>query len=229
MVIRAGFFRNRGCYVVGRMVFGDGAVAPMILALLNDEDGIFRRRRAHGGGRCTQHLQLDLGELQRDQQLLPRARRVSSQHHAEAALGLHYSTIGFNHVGKVAVMNELKERARRDQRRVRTASGFPRHRGHRVFGAVFGLQPEGDPRHADATVQVGGVRRHPAVLRKYGRVHEINRTGSMLDNIIYYNLQLDKEWFDGRAARGAVAGGESKRLDARATASSSSTSSSNAE
>ena len=36
----------------------------------------------------------------------------------------------------------------------------------------------------------------PAVLKKYGRVHEINRTGSMLDNIIYYNLKLEKEWFD---------------------------------
>ncbi|MDH3790418.1 MAG: bifunctional isocitrate dehydrogenase kinase/phosphatase, partial [Rhodospirillales bacterium] len=34
-----------------------------------------------------------------------------------------------------------------------------------------------------------------SVWRKYGQVHEINRTGSMLDNIIYYNLKLDKYWF----------------------------------
>ena len=35
-----------------------------------------------------------------------------------------------------------------------------------------------------------------AVLDKYRRVHEINRTGSMLDNIIYYNLRLQDDWFD---------------------------------
>jgi isocitrate dehydrogenase kinase/phosphatase len=33
-------------------------------------------------------------------------------------------------------------------------------------------------------------------MEKYGRVHEINRTGSMLDNIIYYNLKLDRSWFN---------------------------------
>ena len=39
----------------------------------------------------------------------------------------------------------------------------------------------------------GGIE---SVMKKYGRVHEINRTGSMLDNIIYYNLKLDRSWFD---------------------------------
>jgi isocitrate dehydrogenase kinase/phosphatase len=34
-----------------------------------------------------------------------------------------------------------------------------------------------------------------AVLAKYKRVHEINRTGSMLDNIVYYNLKLERSWF----------------------------------
>ena len=34
------------------------------------------------------------------------------------------------------------------------------------------------------------------MLRKYARVHDINRTGSMLDNIIYYNVALQQVWFD---------------------------------
>jgi isocitrate dehydrogenase kinase/phosphatase len=34
-----------------------------------------------------------------------------------------------------------------------------------------------------------------SVIRKYTRVHEINRTGSMLDSIIYYNVRLDRRWF----------------------------------
>ena len=34
------------------------------------------------------------------------------------------------------------------------------------------------------------------MLDKYKRVHDINRTGSMLDNTIFYNLKLDRAWFD---------------------------------
>ena len=34
-----------------------------------------------------------------------------------------------------------------------------------------------------------------SVLSKYSRVHQINRTGSMLDNIIYYNVKLHRDWF----------------------------------
>src|SRR5207237_9985484 len=34
------------------------------------------------------------------------------------------------------------------------------------------------------------------VLAKYKRAHEINRTGSMLDNIVYYNLKLERSWFE---------------------------------
>ena len=36
----------------------------------------------------------------------------------------------------------------------------------------------------------------PSVIEKYTRVHEINRTGSMLDNIIYYNVKLARACFD---------------------------------
>jgi len=35
-----------------------------------------------------------------------------------------------------------------------------------------------------------------AVIDKYRVVHEINRAGSMLDNVMYFNLRLDRELFD---------------------------------
>jgi isocitrate dehydrogenase kinase/phosphatase len=35
-----------------------------------------------------------------------------------------------------------------------------------------------------------------AVLDKYRVVHEINRAGSMLDNVMYFNLRLDRDMFD---------------------------------
>jgi len=34
-----------------------------------------------------------------------------------------------------------------------------------------------------------------SVLRKYNQVHEINRTDSMLDSIVYYNFRLRVDWF----------------------------------
>jgi isocitrate dehydrogenase kinase/phosphatase len=36
----------------------------------------------------------------------------------------------------------------------------------------------------------------PAVAEKYRLVHEINRAGSMLDNVMYFNLRLDRRMFD---------------------------------
>ena len=35
-----------------------------------------------------------------------------------------------------------------------------------------------------------------AVIEKYRVVHEINRAGSMLDNVMYFNLRLDRELFE---------------------------------
>ncbi len=35
-----------------------------------------------------------------------------------------------------------------------------------------------------------------AVIDKYRLVHEINRAGSMLDNVMYFNLRLDRDMFD---------------------------------
>jgi isocitrate dehydrogenase kinase/phosphatase len=35
-----------------------------------------------------------------------------------------------------------------------------------------------------------------AVIEKYRAVHEINRAGSMLDNVMYFNLRLDRELFE---------------------------------
>jgi isocitrate dehydrogenase kinase/phosphatase len=48
-------------------------------------------------------------------------------------------------------------------------------------------------------------------------VHEINRTGSMLDNIVYYNLRLEHAWFEPElAAQLLQSAGNSARLQGRA-------------
>ena len=111
-------------------------------------------------------------------------------------LGLHYSTIGYNHVGKVAIMNELKKEMKTNREVLETAVGF---RGTVTIGfaapsSSYNLKVIRD--EPTAQYKWGTFEGLDAVLEKYGKVHEINRTGSMLDNVMYYNLKLERELFE---------------------------------
>ena len=192
----AGFFRNRGAYIVGRIVFDDSSATPLILALLNHEAGIYVQAVLAGEADAHNLFSSTLANF-----------HVTNSHYHELAaflhsvmptrrLGLHYSTIGFNHVGKVAVMNELREELAEHGEVFTTAIGF---RGSVAIGFAapssdYNLKVIRDvPTEQYKWGEFPGIR---AVLDKYRRVHEIDRTGSMLDNIIYYNLELDPAWFE---------------------------------
>ena len=192
----AGFFRNRGAYIVGRIVFDDSGSTPVILALLNHEAGIYVQAVLAGEADAHNLFSSTLANF-----------HVTNSHYHELAaflhsvmptrrLGLHYSTIGFNHVGKVAVMTELREELAEHREVFATAVGF---RGSVAIGFAapssdYNLKVIRDvPTAQYKWGEFPGIR---AVLDKYRRVHEIDRTGSMLDNIIYYNLELDPAWFE---------------------------------
>ena len=192
----AGFFRNRGAYIVGRIVFDDASAMPLILALLNHEAGIYVQAVLAGEADAHNLFSSTLANF-----------HVTNSHYHELAaflhsvmptrrLGLHYSTIGFNHVGKVAVMNELREELTEHREVFTTAIGF---RGSVAIGFAapssdYNLKViRDDPTDEYKWGAFPGIA---AVLDKYRRVHEIDRTGSMLDNIIYYNLELDPAWFE---------------------------------
>ena len=192
----AGFFRNRGAYIVGRIVFDDASATPLILALLNHDAGIYVQAVLAGEADAHNLFSSTLANF-----------HVTNNHYHELAaflhsvmptrrLGLHYSTIGFNHVGKVAVMNELREEIAEHREVFTTAVGF---RGSVAIGFTapssdYNLKVIRDvPTEQYKWGDFPGIR---AVLDKYRRVHEIDRTGSMLDNIIYYNLELDPAWFE---------------------------------
>ena len=192
----AGFYRNRGAYIVGRIVFDDWSATPLILALLNHDAGIYVQAVLAGEADAHNLFSSTLANF-----------HVTNSHYHELAaflhtvmptrrLGLHYSTIGFNHVGKVAVMNELREELATRREVFATAVGF---RGSVAIGFAapssdYNLKVIRDvPTDQYKWGEYPGTR---AVLDKYRRVHEIDRTGSMLDNIIYYNLELDPAWFE---------------------------------
>ena len=194
-MINAGFYRNRGSYLVGRLIFDNDSFLPLIVALLNDESGIYvdavltSETYAHNIFSST----------------LANFHVASSYYHEICALlkgimprrplGLHYSTIGYNHLGKVAVMSELESELSESETGLKTAPGSPGTvaMGFSAENSAYNLKVIRDK--PTENYKWGEFKGIESVIRKYTRIHEINRTGSMLDSIIYYKVSLDRNWF----------------------------------
>jgi isocitrate dehydrogenase kinase/phosphatase len=199
-MLRGGFFRNRGAYLVGRLVLKGAELKPCVVALVNSPEGLRAEALLH----MVSHVHNLCSSTEAPFQ-------VTNRHYHELAaflhsimpsrpLGLHYSTIGYYHFSKVAVMNEVRRRLVHDRERFTVAPGSP---GTVTIAftspqldyvlKVIRDQPTSDYKWE----RFEGV---DAVLAKYKRVHEINRTGSMLDNMVYYNLRLEHAWFESELA-----------------------------
>lgn len=194
-VLDAGFFRDLTAFIVGRWVGADGRHAPFVLALLNSVDGIYVDAVLHETADCHNLFSSALANFHVTNELYYQTCVFLYSIMPKRPLGLHYSTIGFNHVGKVAVLNELKEQLSRSGELFDITPGFA---GTVAIGFTF----------ASSTYHLKVIRDSPtraykwgnflgvdAVLDKYRIVHEINRTGSMLDNIMYFNLKLQRDMF----------------------------------
>jgi isocitrate dehydrogenase kinase/phosphatase len=194
-MIDAGFYRNRGAYLVGKIKFTDNSYAPLMIALLNEPRGVYCDAVI-----LDQHLAHNLfsSTLANFHVTTRYYHELSAYLHSlmpQRALGLNYSTIGYNHVGKVAVINEIKQEIAKTGELLDTAVGEP---GTVAIGfarpqSAYNLKVIRD--HPTAGYKWGEFEGIDSVKAKYSRVHEINRTGSMLDNIIYFNIALERELF----------------------------------
>ena len=194
-MFKAGFYRNRGAYLVGRINCGNEKYWPFIIALLNNKNGIYVDALITSTTFAHNMFSSTLANF-----------HVSSDYYHELCLflksimpmrplGLHYSTVGYNHLGKVAVMHEIENEITSNDEQLQTAVGM---KGTVAIGfsttngsyclKVIRNKPTKDYKWGEFE----GVN---SVLAKYRRVHEINRTDSMLDSIIYYDLRLAKDWF----------------------------------
>jgi len=194
-MIDAGFFRNRGCYLIGRIQFARGAI-PMGLALLNDASGIYVDAVLLSSDDLQFVFSSSLANLhvtcERYHELAYFLHRLMPKR----PLGLHYATIGFNHVGKVAVIADLREERRRNGERLgfapgargTVAIGFTMPTSRYVLKVVRDRPAPG--------YKWGVYPGRDAVLEKYEVVHEIDRAGSMLDNVMYQRLRIDTAWFE---------------------------------
>jgi isocitrate dehydrogenase kinase/phosphatase len=199
-MLRAGFFRNRGAYLVGRLVLKGTELKPCVIALVNGPEGLRAEALLH----MVSHVHNLCSSTEAPFQVTNRYyHELAAFLHsimASRPLGLHYSTIGYYHFSKVAVMNEVRRRLVHDRERLTVAPGSP---GTVTIAFTsprldYVLKVIRDQPTSDYKWECfAGV---DAVLAKYQRVHEINRTGSMLDNIVYYNLRLEHAWFESELA-----------------------------
>ena len=195
-VVEAGFFRERMAFVVGRWVLSDSSFVPFVVALLNSPSGIVVDAVLHRVADVHNLFSSTLANFHVTTRLYYQTCVFLFSLMPRRPLGHHYSTIGFNHVGKVAILNEVIEQLRQSGQKFQRSPGFA---GTVALGFTF----ESCSYHLKvirdrptASYKWGEFPGVAAVLDKYRVVHEINRTGSMLDNVMYFNLKLDKDMFD---------------------------------
>ncbi|OED42262.1 hypothetical protein AB833_06305 [Chromatiales bacterium (ex Bugula neritina AB1)] len=194
-ILKGGFFRDLTAFIVGRVVKYDGTFAPFVIALLNDAEGLRVDAFLHKTADAHNLLSSTLANFHVTNDLYYQTCVFLYSIMPKRPLGLHYSTIGFNHVGKVAVIEELKSQL---QESGSVLASSPGYEGTVAIGFTF----EASTYHLKVirntptkSYKWGEFEGIDAVLDKYRIVHQINRTGSMVDNIIYHNLRLHKDLF----------------------------------
>jgi isocitrate dehydrogenase kinase/phosphatase len=194
-VIDAGFFRDRSAFLVGRWVLADDAIVPFVVALLNSPNGIYADAVLHRVSDIHDLFSSALANFHVTTRLYYQTCVFLFSLMPRRPFGHQYSTIGFNHVGKVAILNEINEQVRCGHR-LQRSPGVP---GTVALGFTFDACAyhlkviRDQPTNSYKWGLYPGVA---AVSDKYRAVHEINRAGSMLDNVMYFNLRLDRDMFD---------------------------------
>jgi isocitrate dehydrogenase kinase/phosphatase len=194
-VVEAGFFRDRSAFVVGRWVFADETVVPFVVALFNSSSGIFADAVLHRVSEIHNLFSSTLANLHVTTRLYYQTCVFLFSMMPRRPLGEHYSTIGYNHVGKVAILNEITAQLSGGEK-FKRSPGVP---GTVALGFTFDacsyhLKVIRD--HPTQSYKWGAFPGVAAVSEKYRVVHEINRAGSMLDNVMYFKLRMDREMFD---------------------------------
>jgi isocitrate dehydrogenase kinase/phosphatase len=195
-VVEAGFFRDRTAFLVGRWVMTDGTFVPFVVALLNSPEGVYADAVLHQVSDIHDLFSSALANFHVTTRLYYQTCVFLFSIMPRRPFGHHYSTIGFNHVGKVAILDEITKNVRSSGQKLSRSPGAP---GTVALGFTFDacsyhLKVIRD--RPTASYKWGEFPGVNAVIEKYREVHEINRAGSMLDNVMYFNLRLDRDLFE---------------------------------
>jgi isocitrate dehydrogenase kinase/phosphatase len=195
-VVEAGFFRDRGAFIVGRWLRSDDSIVPFVVALHNGSQGIYADAVLHRVADIHGLFSSALANFHVTTRLYYQTCVFLYSLMPRRPLGHHYSTIGFNHVGKVAILNEIIEQMRASGQRFKRSPGVPGTvaLGFTFEACAYHLKVIRD--RPTTSYKWGAYPGVAAVIEKYRLVHEINRAGSMLDNVMYFNLRLERDMFD---------------------------------
>ncbi len=194
-VIKGEFYRNRGAYIVGRIVLDNLSNVPLVIALLNEEKGIYVDAILTSESAAFNIFSTTRANFHVNNEYYHELSEFLHSIIPKRTLGLSYSTIGFNHFGKVAVMEELKEELLSNDGKFDFAIGFKGTVAIGFQSSQSGYNLKVIRNSPTEQYKWGMFEGVPSVLEKYSRVHVINRTGSMLDNIIFYRVKLERIWF----------------------------------
>lgn len=195
-VVEAGFFRDRYACVVGRWVMADGTYLPLVISLLNSPSGIYVDAVLHSVTYIHDLFSSALANFHVPTRLYYQTCVFLYSIMPRRPLGHHYSTIGFNHVGKVVILNEIAEQMRRSGQVFRRSPGAL---GTVALGFTFDACDYHLKVIRDAPTRAYKWNVYPgvdAIIDKYHAVHVINRAGNMLDNVMYFHLRLERSMFD---------------------------------
>ena len=189
--LEAAFFRNKGAYLMGRIV-ARGIVVPMVLVLLNPEEGIVID--------SALSEESDLGHV------FTSARsnfHVDTKGYREVVEFLEsiapsrpktyiYTSIGFIHPGKLQLVHELREHLDRSREQFAVAKGVP--------GTVMTVFALPSFRYVFKVIRDTSTkesfRGHSHVVGQYWRVHRMDRVGRMLDVMTFHNLRFSRADFE---------------------------------
>ena len=132
---------------------------PFVVALLNSSAGIYADALLHRVADIHDLFSSALANFHVTTRLYYQTCVFLFSLMPRRPLGQHYSTIGFNHVGKVAILNEIVEQMRQSGERFERSPGAP---GTVAFGFTFeacAIPSESHSRPSDHLVQVGRVPR----------------------------------------------------------------------
>jgi isocitrate dehydrogenase kinase/phosphatase len=195
-VVEAGFYRDRSAFLVGRWVLPGDGVMPFVVAYLNSPEGIYVDAVLHQVADIHNLFSSALANFHVTTRLYYQTCVFLFSLMPRRPLGHHYSTIGYNHVGKVVILNEIVDQVRQSGQRLRRSPGVA---GTVALGFTFDACSyhlkviRDQPTNSYKWGTFPGVT---AVVDKYREVHEINRAGNMLDNVMYFNLRLDRDLFE---------------------------------
>jgi len=194
-VVQAGFFRDRRAFIVGRWVLTDDSMLPFVVALANSPEGIYADAVLHRVSDIHNLFSSTLANFHVTTRLYYQTCVFLFSLMPLRPLGHQYSTIGFNHVGKVVILNEITEQIRRGHR-LQRSPGAPGTVALGFTSEVCAYHLKVIRDRPTTSYKWGMYPGVTAVIDKYRAVHEINRAGSMLDNVMYFNLRLDRDMFD---------------------------------